>query len=139
MALDQPTATIIASFVVGIVAGFGWWVAHYFTSKRDVENERRKLRTQYLLEAFRKLETASNRSSESFETDFEKLASAVADIQLLGTLEQVRLAKTFALEFAKNGTASLDELTENLRNELRKELQIEEVRENIVYLRWVKR
>jgi hypothetical protein len=114
-------------------------VAHYFTSKRDVENERRKLRTQYLLEAFRKLETASNRSSESFETDFEKLASAVADIQLLGTLEQVRLAKTFALEFAKNGTASLDELTENLRNELRKELQIEEVRENIVYLRWVKR
>jgi type VI protein secretion system component VasK len=81
------------------------------------------------------LETASNRSSDSFEADFEKFASAVADIQLLGTPKQVKLAKTFALEFAQNGTASLDELTENLRNSLREELQLEVVSDPIVYLR----
>ncbi|TAN55990.1 MAG: hypothetical protein EPN26_04480 [Rhodospirillales bacterium] len=128
----QLFAQLAVTFLVAVL---GWLVAHYFASQRDLANERRKLRTQYLIEAYRKLESASNRSDDSFESCFEKFESAIADIQLLGTPMQGKLARAFALEFAKNGTASLDALAMNLRSTLRKELQLEDISDSIVYLR----
>lgn len=70
--------------VPAIVAVVGWFMAHQFNSYRDRVNKRRELRIQYLLEAYRRLESAANRpnKTEKQALDFE---SAVADIQLLGT------------------------------------------------------
>src|SRR3970040_1763407 len=45
-------AQLLATF---FVAAFGWWVAHSLSDRRDLANERRKLRVNYLLDAYRKL------------------------------------------------------------------------------------
>ncbi len=114
-----------------VVAALGWWTAHYLSAKRDLANERRKLRVSYLLEAYRRLEGASNREDmTSFWSNFE---SAIADIQLLGTPHQVSLARQFALDMAEHKTAPLDELIFGLRQSLRAEL--ESVSDSVLYLR----
>jgi hypothetical protein len=115
------------------VAVMASWLSHRFSSERDVANERRKMRIQYLLDAYRRLESASNRPN--IDGDWSKFESAVADVQLLGGAQQVRLAREFALNMAKNGTAPLDPLIEDLRASLRSELLLEAVRENVVYVR----
>jgi hypothetical protein len=119
--------------VTFFVAAAGWWAGHYFSSRRDLVTERRKLRIKYLLEAYRKIERASNHDDiKQYWSDFE---SAIADIQLLGSPRQVSLARQFAISMAKNSTASLDDLIFDLRQSLRSELQLETVSENVVYLR----
>jgi hypothetical protein len=119
--------------VTFFVAAAGWWAGHYFSSRRDLINERRKLRIEYLLEAYRKLERASNRDDiKQYGPEFE---SAIADIQLLGSPHQVSLAQQFSISMAKSHTAPLDELIFDLRRSLRSELQLEPVSENVVYLR----
>jgi hypothetical protein len=84
-----------------------------------------------------RLENAANRR-EAGEDDEKALESAVADIQLLGSPEQVHLARQFALEFAGAGQASLDRLLEALRLELRKELALPPLMEGITFLRIVR-
>src|SRR5260370_23967828 len=110
---------LLVTFVVAIV---GWWVAHWLTSKRDVENERRKLRITYLIEAYRRLESASHAADP--KSKYPALESAIADIQLLGTSRQVTLARAFSNEMALHRTASTDELLPALRAALRVETSL---------------
>jgi len=63
------------------------------------------------------------------------MESAVADVQLFGSAIQVNAAQRFALEMAGQGHASLDDLLLSLRNELRKELQLEHIQGRLTYLR----
>src|SRR5713101_7443588 len=99
----------------------GWWVAHRLSSRRNIEDERRKLRMQYLLEAYRRLEGASHRANNA-RPHWSALESAVADIQLLGSPHQVRLANKFCTDIARDQAAPLDELLNDLRNSVRLEL-----------------
>lgn len=123
-------AQFLATF---IVAALGWFAAHFLSARRDLANERRKLRAAYLLEAYRKLESASNR--DDMKSSWANFESAIADIQLLGSPHQVRLARQFAHDMAKNKTAPLDELIFDLRRSLRTELELEPVSESVVYFR----
>jgi hypothetical protein len=115
------------------IAVVGGWLGHHFSARRDLANERRRLRVSYLLEAYRRLEGASNRNVSTF---WPELESAIADIQLLGSPYQVSLARQFAKEIAAERNASLDELIFDLRQSLRSELELEPVVSQIVYLRY---
>lgn len=116
-----------------IVAVLGGWFGHYLSIHRERAGERRKLRVSYLLEAYRRLEGASNRNdSKRYRPDLE---SAIADIQLLGSPHQVSLATQFAIEMAKARTSSLDDLLFDLRQSLRTELELEPVSEKVIFLR----
>lgn len=84
-------------FATGAVATFGWGAVHYLAARRDLANERRKLRVSYLLEAYRRLESASNREGEEMQQHWSNCESAIADIQLLGSVRQVELARKLAL------------------------------------------
>jgi Na+/phosphate symporter len=117
-----------------LLALVGWGVGYWSTLRRDRLSKKRDLRTQYLIEAHRRLESAGNRSTNTSQWAHE-LESAVADIQLFGSSEQVRRARTFALEFAEHGHAALDELLESLRIDLRKELDLVVAEDCITYLR----
>ncbi|MFI5398987.1 MAG: hypothetical protein ACHQ9S_25940 [Candidatus Binatia bacterium] len=124
---------VLPAILAAIVAILGWYVAHRLSTERDVANQRRKLRVQYLIEAYRRLEFVGNRPlTPELAPEFEK---AVADIQLFGSLREVQLAREFALGFAKNGTHPLDPLLNELRDDLRAELKLEPVHTNITYLR----
>jgi len=114
-------AQLAATFAVTAV---GWWMAYYFSKRRDIENDRPKLRTEYLLEAYRKLQNSSHRvGNEKVYND--ALESAISDIQLLGSARQSKLAAQFSLDMAEEGVAYMDDLLLDLRNELRKELNLE--------------
>lgn len=125
---------ILTITISALLSVAGWFIGYLTTVRRDRLSKRRDLRTQYLLDAYRRLESAANRR-EPNEEHKKALESAVADIQLLGSREQVHLARQFALEFAGSGQASLDSLLEALRLELRRELNIQPPPEGITFLR----
>ena len=116
-----------------VVAALGAYTAHYFSARRDLANERRKLRVSYLLEAYRQLESAANQEDNA--SNKSRLESAIADIQLLGSPRQVSLARQFAYDMSKEKTAPLDELIDDLRHSLREEMELEALSEPVVYLR----
>jgi hypothetical protein len=132
MKLDQLAMIATSALLVVL----GWLVGYFAAIRRDRLSKQRDLRTQYLLDAYRRLEGSGNRRAST--TDERALESAVADIQLLGSPEQVHLARTFALEFARTRTASLDPLLESLRLDLRTELALPPLKEGITYLRIVR-
>lgn len=125
-------AQVVMTFAIAV---FGGWLGHILSGRRDLTNERRKLRIQYLLEAYRRLEAASERrqNHEQYWTDLE---SAVADIQLLGTPHQASLARQLAFSMAQNSTAPTDPLIFDLRQSLRYELRLPAISERVIMLRF---
>ena len=129
-------AQLVTTFVVAI---FGGWFGHYLSSRRDQMNERRKMRIAYLLEAFRRLERVALRDRlDELEQFLPDLESAVADIQLLGSPEQVLLAKRLVGKLLEERKMDLHALLAELRRTLRSELQLEQVPDNIAVLRFSK-
>ena len=124
---------LLSLLVTAVLAVAGWFAVHRLSMNRDQENKRRELRIQYLLEAYRRLENSSNRRDLSaYARDLE---SALADIQLLGSKDQVQLAHESVVSMAKDRAASLDPLVANVRSELRRELQLEPLPDRIVIFR----
>ena len=119
-----------------ILACVGWYVVHYQNLRREITAEKRKLRVSYLLEVYRKLEGASNRRNTTSTQHMLDIESAIADIQLLGTKHQVELAVEFTKVFVSKKSASLDDLLQDLRNSLRVELELENVRPKLTFLRF---
>ena len=92
-------------FFVAIIGGL---VAHWLAVWRDRRNKRKDQRVQYLIEAYRRLSKASNHP-KLFEIA-DEVQSAVNDIQLFGTEQQIKLAEKFTFDLANNKVADLDEL-----------------------------
>jgi tRNA A37 threonylcarbamoyladenosine dehydratase len=90
-----------------------------------------------LIESFRRLEGSSNRfyqHDSQYARDYE---AAIADIQLFGTAKQIELAQILITDHLSKGSASCDELLEELRRDLRKELDLESVPRKRMYVRIV--
>lgn len=133
--LDTETLKYV---VPAVVAVLGWFVGHQFNVYRDRQNKRRELRIQFLLEAYRRLESAANREGKT-EEQMLAFESAVADIQLLGTPEQVRVTVCYLEQHAAGGSAQIDEVLRILRRDLRKELGLNGEVENAVVFRFTRR
>lgn len=109
----------IGTTIVAGVAILGWWIV----GLQQRHAVRRNMRIDYLLNAYRQLERASNRVPTSQHG--RAIEEAVADIYLLGTPKQVQLAAEFSKNFAQEGGADLTLLLTHLRNSLRRELLLE--------------
>jgi len=123
-------SVLSSSFVAGIA---GAYLGHWLTFRREKKSRLQQQRIQYLIQAYRAFTKASNNSL--LGDVVEDLVQAVADIQFLGSPELIRLVQTFSEEFARNGTASLDETIAAIRKDLRKELGEEPVSGKIITLR----
>ena len=114
----------------------GWIAAHRLAAARDQQNKRREVRLGFLLEAYRRLEASAARGpihDSKFADGFE---SAIADIQLLGTTEQSRMAKALAHAIASDTPdASASSLLLSLRDDLRRGLNLEPLGETPIHLR----
>lgn len=116
----------------------GWYVAHALSGRRDTANKRRELRLQYLIEAYRRIERVANQGVISSDLAPE-LERAIADVQLFGSARQVGLVQSFANDFSQTGHGNPSDLLVDLRQDLRKELQLEAVPPNrILFLRFPK-
>ncbi|MFI4940891.1 MAG: hypothetical protein ACHP7O_11200, partial [Burkholderiales bacterium] len=112
------------------------FVAHQFNVYRDRKNKRRDMIVQYLLEAYRRLESAAHR--EKTEEQAIAFESAVADIQLLGTFMQISAMVKCANALASSGGTgtTIDEVLRVLRNNLRKELGLSALESTPVIFRF---
>ncbi len=124
---------LLPLLVTTAVAIVGWYIAHALAASRDRAKKQRDLRVEYLIEAYRRLEGSSNRDEDTSKSS--DLESALADIQLLGSLGQINLARKLAMDLVVDNTAKADELLADLRAELREELQISKASGEVVYLR----
>lgn len=116
----------VGVIISALVVVVGWWIVHWLNVHRDTLAKRRELRVQYLLEAYRRLEAASYRTSSDLPEAQRAFESAVADIQLLGTRAQIDALQAFLDDFLRGVKgAKVDDALKLLRNDLRKELSLE--------------
>jgi hypothetical protein len=128
---------LIPLVVTTVVAVAGWVVGHWLNSERDAQNKRIELRIKYLLEAYRKLEASVE--TEVSRENLSILESAISDIQLLGSPEQVEKVLSWSSQFAKTGVhkdVNLQDLLEDLRSSLRSDLGLPRIESKIRHIRF---
>lgn len=118
-----------------IITVIGWVVVYIFAIRQNTQIKKKEVTIEYLIQAWGKLEKASNRNDNRYNTEIE---TAIADIQLFGTKRQIELAQQFAEEIARNKESSTLELLVLLREDLRKELKLERVPRKFKFLRFSK-
>lgn len=117
--MDVALTTVLPTLLAAVVGG---GVVHLLTRRRDAENERRKLRLEYLFGAYRSLAQTAHRDTRG-EVG-ERFERALDDIVLLGSQDQIAVARQVANELSVGGQASIDGLLVLLRRELRAELDL---------------
>jgi hypothetical protein len=127
---------LLGPALAALVAIVGFGISHALTSRRDLNAEKRKVRVNFMIEAYRKLESGSCRGANAAKYS-EAFHSALADIQLLGSPLQVEVARKIAtaLGTRTGEPVSINELLNALRQELRVELSLPEVSGQLVILR----
>lgn len=109
--------------LAGLIAVAGWIVTYQFGVFRDRKNKLRDLITDYLLEAYRKLESASQRKKLT-DAQIADIESALRDIQIFGSKELIDATNKFMEEFAVSKNIDLSQLLFLLRKDLRKALHL---------------
>ena len=133
MSYDLPVGTIVSLAVTLFVAIGSWAVTNLLASRRDRKNKKRDLQTKYLIEAYRNIESACSRKEVMpYRDGIEK---ALGDIQLFGSREQVRLVKQIMADIETGSYTDPRALLDNLRQGLRKELELEPLEEKILHFR----
>jgi hypothetical protein len=117
----------------GVLAFLGKVFGQALNGRRELDNRRRELRVQFLVDAWRNLQRAARRA----DGDEGRLDQALADIQLFGTPSQAEKAATLArsINELRSDTTTLDDLLEVLRADLRDELRLGRANTRLVYLR----
>jgi histidyl-tRNA synthetase len=113
----------------------GWFKVNELSARRDLDNERRKLRVSYLVEMFEKLDKIG-REGET-KADWDSLDEAIAKIQIIGSKEQIDLLMKFAKALTENNAdnSSFEQLVHSMRDTLRKELDIEKVEGPVYHIK----
>lgn len=152
--VDMPGSTVVVTsekahvnwwglVLPALVVIAGWGIVHKLNSARDLSIKRRDTRVQYLIEAYRRIESAAGRHLDNPQDedqvrcrrDFE---DALGDIQLFGSDDHIGLATKMAesLVATKRVDADLmDELLVSLRRDLRDELELPQADDPLVHLR----
>lgn len=124
---------LLPLIITSILTVLSWGILHFLSKRRDLLNKKKEIRINYLIQAWRLLETASNRDNQVLHSNIE---TAIADIQLFGTRRQIELAQKFAKEMATHKSVSYLELLILLREDLRDELNLESVPNKFKFLRF---
>jgi len=109
--------------------------AYWQVKKNDFENKKREIVLNYQIEVYRKLALAVQRDPIKGSQYFRDLESAVADIQLFGTKTQNETLQKFLDQWQKESMGDLDSILSDIRDELRKELGFEEIKERVKWFR----
>lgn len=120
-----------------VVAVAGWFYAHKLNSQRDLAIRKREARLKALEAAYMRISTSMNRPLD--EKAVEAIETFVAEIQLYGTPRQIELMQVMVEEFKKpNFVVSYDALLADMRDTIRRELQMEELTGPVWWLRLTK-
>lgn len=140
-------------FITTTIIGIGsWFGGQYYNTSRDIENKRREILTEYLIDAYRNIAAFSGWSpQESQLRDISKITEeeikmiknieqAIADIQLFGSIYQIREIREICKkagnpEFVRDKDGNIlaaykwsaDNLLMDLRRDLRDYLKLEKI------------
>lgn len=111
----------------------GWFFAHWLTARRELASRKREARLKALEAAYMRIATSSNRALTS--DLIEKIETFVSEIQLYGTPKQIRLMNEIVNSFVQGKGAHYDALLADLRDTIRKQLELEPIEGPIWWLR----
>ncbi|HCO95504.1 MAG TPA: hypothetical protein DIU00_16410 [Phycisphaerales bacterium] len=126
---------IFPLLVTAIITLIIYFFGNYLAAKRERANKQRDLRIEYLISAYNKLANASWREPKPESQYFADMETAMADIQLFGTDSQITKANKFMGDFQKKGSASMDKLLRDLRDDLRREMDLSRIDESVQWFR----
>jgi hypothetical protein len=121
--------------IPGVIVVAGWFFAHWLTSRRDLHTRKREARLKALEAAYLRIATSSNRPRTSNE-EFEKVETFVSEIQLYGTPHQILLMQQIVEAFKRGEPVLFDALLADLRDTIRKQLELEPVTGPVWWLRF---
>ncbi len=126
---------LVAAIIGAVVVVVGRQISHRRELERTLAAKRRDITVQFLIDAYRRLEYASNRSDDRSVEKAAEIERTFADIQLFGSPQLVDAVQATASEWAKGGGTSLTPLLTQLRQSLRSELNLDEVSPRVVSFR----
>lgn len=97
--------------------------------------KRRDLTIGHLINAYRVLTNDISHRPNTKERSI-KLENILSDIQLFGSIEQIKMARDLADVVASRESFELDPLINSLRDDLRKQLELKQVNGNVKWLRF---
>lgn len=133
MKLQDFTATLPA-FVAAAIVVVGWFAVNRLNSKRERANKRRDIRTQCLIDAYRRIARNGNRPPS--REQFSEIELALAEWQLFGTADQIDLTREAIERLVKRKEAQADALLGAIRDDLRAELGLEPARRKFMWIVW---
>ena len=128
----QDILTFSGKILVIVLSGI---VAYYQINKNNLKQKKKELILNYLIDSFRKLALAVQRPPAPNSPYFRDMESAVADIQLFGTKSQIESLTKCLKEWEEKNQADFNDLLDKLRKELRKELELTDIKESIRWFR----
>ncbi len=126
----KDTLTILATVAIAIL---GWVVAHWLTSKRELEQKKREFRVKHLRDAYLKIANLCDRGE--FPRDIANLQDALNDIQLFGEEAQIALVGKVINSLTDNKTTDFNDLLKQLRNEIRSHIGLKPMQSTRWYIR----
>lgn len=115
---------VFSILIPGALVVVGWFAGSWLTSRREFKARRRDARVKGLETAFMRLADSANR--DPTPEVMQNLETFVSELQLYGTPQQVRLTRKMVEAYlSTQPSVSFDALLEDLRDSLRKELQLE--------------
>jgi len=123
---------LVPLLITSVVTIVGWFTAHELAAWRDRVSKRRDQRIEYLIQAFRHLAKAVRH--EPLHEVADEIRSAVADIQLFGSKDQILNVQNFVRHLVEDGEGPLDDLLDSLRSDLRKELKLSDIEGLIMWV-----
>ena len=109
---------ILLSAVSAIIGGY---IVHRFSLRQDKVFRKREFVLKHLVQSFELLENYIR------EPDPKKIEQAVTYIQLLGNSAQIKIAEIIIENLVTNSEADITPLVEQLRKDLRSELNLEPI------------
>ena len=138
--IPQSIVTIVAALIGLIGVVIGWVVAHRLTLRREVKSKQRETIVKFLIEAYQKLVSLAydskygKKGNDEYLQRVGELQLVMLNIQLFGSDEQIILAKSILDGLTNKNPIDFLPLLNKLRDDLRKELQLSEVKEDLLFL-----
>ena len=121
--------------IPALIVVIGWLFVHWLDDRRDLTNRKREARLKAMERAYLRLANSANRS-ELTEQMIDDIELFVWEIQLYGTPKQIKLMQEIVEGFKKpNNYVSYDPILRDLRDTLRKELELEAISDDVWWLR----
>ncbi len=134
-AIDWKLAATVGIPAAVIVAG--WFFVHWLNGRRDLVIRKREARLKALEAAYMRIATSSNR--QLTDKSMDDIETFVSEIQLYGTPRQIQLMGEMVEAFKKpNNIVSYDAILADLRDSIRKELNLEPVSGPVWWFRFTR-